>query len=88
MLLVLVRLVTISWNHSTFERCFAWITDQMERSEALSTNRLLLKKENAPMDTVLMEWGVPFTAMHLSALAGPKAAKTLLIMPDFSVVCR
>ncbi len=78
--LMLLRLSSIAWNHQTFERNFTWIKDQLEHSE---TNRFLMKKEKVPMDTVLMVWGVPFTAMHLSSLNSPKEAKTLLIMPDF-----
>ncbi len=62
---------------------FHWIEDETARSETLNTNRFLLKKENAPMDTVIMEWGVPFTAMHLSAMKNPQAARTLLILPGF-----
>jgi hypothetical protein len=49
----------------------------------LGTNRLLLKKNDAPMDTIIMEWGVPFTTMLLSSLNDPAQAKTLLILPDF-----
>lgn len=81
--LMVLRLATIAWNHQTFDRLFHWIETETERSEVLSTNRFLLKKENAPMDTVIMEWGVPFTAMHLSAMKNPQAARTLLILPDF-----
>ena len=81
--LILLRLTTIAWNHRTFDQLFTWIESQTAKSEQLGTNRFLMKKENAPMDTVIMEWGVPFTAMHLSALKNPKAAKTLLILPDF-----
>ncbi|MBI5917056.1 MAG: hypothetical protein HY842_16920 [Bacteroidetes bacterium] len=76
---LLLRLATIAWNHQTVGRQFAWIESKM----AKPGHHFLLKKENAPMDTVLMEWGVPFTAMHLSALHGPDSAKTLLILPDF-----
>ncbi len=82
-LLMFLRLASIAWNHQTFERNFTWIKDQLRHSETLQTNRFLIKKENVPLDTVLMEWGVPFTAMHLSSLNKPKASKTLLIMPDF-----
>lgn len=78
--LMLLRLGTIAGNHRTFERQFSWIEAQLKRS---GSHRFLMKKEVAPMDTVMMEWGVPFTAMHLSALASPDSAKTLLILPDF-----
>lgn len=76
-----LRLASIAWNHRSFHRQFSWIETQLERS---SSHRFLMKKEKVPMDTVLMEWGVPFTAMHLSALRSPDSAKTLLIMPDFN----
>jgi hypothetical protein len=81
--LMLLRLPAIAWNHRTFDRLFIWIETQTAKSEQLGTSRFLMKTANVPMDTVIMEWGVPFTAMHLSALDGPQAAKTLLILPDF-----
>jgi hypothetical protein len=80
---ILLRITTIASNHQTFRQLFSWIERQTGKAEALETNRLLLKTEAVPMDTVIMDWGVPFTAMHLSALRGSGAAKTLLILPDF-----
>ncbi len=76
---LLLRLATIAWNHRTVATQFAWIEQEMERPG----NRFLLPENQAPLDTVLMTWGVPFTAMHLSALENPDSAKTLLILPDF-----
>lgn len=81
--LIILRLSTIALNSQTFDNNFEWIKSQLNNSEKMRTNRFLIKKEMVPIDTVLMEWGVPFTAMHLSALNNPKNAKTLLIMPDF-----
>ena len=81
---MVLRIATITVNHQVFENNFNWIKKQLDKSEKLNTNRLLIKKEKAPLDTILMEWGVPFTAMHLSAIKQPKHAKTILIMPDFN----
>lgn len=82
-LLISIRLATISFNHQKFENNFNWIENKINYSEKNQSNRFLIKEEYIPTDTVLMEWGVPFTAMHLSSLENPKNAKTLLIMPDF-----
>lgn len=79
-----IRLGSISMNNKVFKNNFAWIEKQLDNSEKMGTNRFLMTHKNAPKDTVLMEWGVPFTAMHLSTLDNPNAAKTLLIMPDLS----
>ena len=81
--LICWRLITISANHQLFENNHIWIKQQFKKAEALNTNRLIIKSENTPQDTIIMEWGIPFTAMHLSALSGPKNAKTILIMQDF-----
>lgn len=77
--ILLLRLGTITWNHRTVAGQFAWIEEKMNRP----SNRFMLAENQAPLDTVLMTWGVPFTAMHLSALESPDSAKTLLILPDF-----
>lgn len=79
--LMLLRLGTITLNHSTFDRQFSWITTQFHQRPG--SHRLLIKSENVPMDSVLMEWGAPFSAMHITALAAPDSAKTILILPDF-----
>jgi|GEM_PF-840120 len=76
---LLLRIATIAWNHRTVAGQFAWIEQKINRPG----NRFLLPENQAPLDTVLMTWGVPFTAMHLSALESPDSAKTLLILPDF-----
>ncbi len=77
--LLLLRLATIAWNHRTVAGQYAWIKRHLERPG----NRFLLRENQAPLDTVLMTWGVPFTTMHLSALESPDSAETLLILPDF-----
>jgi hypothetical protein len=77
--LLLLRLATIAWNHRTVAGQYAWIEKQVDRPG----NRFLLPLEQVPMDTVLLDWGVPFTAMHLTALKSPDSAKTLLLLPDF-----
>ena len=82
-IVMLLRFTTIAWNSQTFDRLFSWIETQTDQSAKYGTNRFLLKKEHAPMDTVMMEWGIPFTSMHLSAIASPDSAKTLLVLPDF-----
>ena len=81
---IFLRLSVISLNHQVFKNNHIWIYNQFKKAEALNTNRLLIKSENAPQDTIIMEWGVPFTAMHLSALDKPTSAKTILIMPEFN----
>ncbi|MBI1227971.1 MAG: hypothetical protein GC192_22255 [Bacteroidetes bacterium] len=77
--ILLLRLATIAWNHRTVAGQFAWI----EKQVAHPGNRFLLPENQAPLDTVLMTWGVPFTTMHLTALESPDSAKTLLVLPDF-----
>jgi hypothetical protein len=79
MAIVVFRLATIAWNHRTVAGQYAWINKQLDRPG----DRFLLPLDKAPMDTVLLDWGVPFTAMHLTALESPDSAKTLLILPDF-----
>ena len=78
-----IRLVTIALGHQPFTRRQHWTLRQLGNAPHLHTNRLLLPSSSAPKDTVIMEWGIPFTAMHLTALQSPDSAKTLLILPDF-----
>lgn len=76
---LLLRLGSIAANQPTFAAQFHWIERQIDRPGS----RFLLPADQVPRDTVLMDWGIPFTAMHLSALHHPDSAKTLLVLPDF-----
>lgn len=78
-----LRLVTMALGHRPFTIQQNWTLRQLQNASELQTNRLLLPSASAPQDTVIMEWGIPFTAMHLSALESPDSAKTLLILPGF-----
>ena len=80
---VALRLFTIALGHQPFTLQQRWALRQLSQANRLHTNRLLMPSASAPADTVIMEWGIPFTTMHLTALENPDSAKTLLIMPDF-----
>lgn len=77
------RLGVIADGHRPFSGQFSWIEEKLSACHRLQTNRLLMYSQEVPADTVIMEWGVPFTAMHLSALDHPDSARTLLVLPDF-----
>jgi len=81
--IILLRLAVIAANHQTFENRLTWMQKQLAKASVFRTNRLLVKKENAPMDTLIMEWGVPYSTMLLSSLEHPDSAKTLFIDSDF-----
>ncbi|MEY3367310.1 MAG: hypothetical protein RI973_465 [Bacteroidota bacterium] len=85
LLVVASRLIVIADNRRTFSRQFSWIKARTEQLERAGENRMILGGEGIPMDSVIMEWGIPFTAMHLSSLEQPGASRTVLIMPDPAV---
>jgi hypothetical protein len=82
-IIIIFRLGVIAKNHQVFENKFTWIENKIEKNKALGTNRFLMKSADAPQDTLLMEWGTPFTAMHLTALDNPTDAATILVKPNF-----
>lgn len=82
-LIVTLRLVTIAQNHQTFEDRHNWCLSQLEATESLSTNRLWMHKKEAPMDTVIQEWVVPYETILLTALEHSDSVKTLFIIPDY-----
>lgn len=81
---LLVRIGTIYKNHEVFRNNFDWISSKMIEAESMHTNRVLINEEAVPKDTVLMNWGVPFTTMHLMAVEGAENAGTVLVMSDFN----
>ncbi len=80
--IIVLRLNVIANNANKFERRLAWYSDQLSQSQALQTNRLLLKKDQAPMKQVIMEWAAPFETLLLSSLESPDSAKTLYIFEN------
>ena len=79
--LVLVsRLWVIGKNHEPYEDRIQWITENVERnSQQLNTDKLLFEKSRAPVDLLLMTWGVPFESLIISATKDRDQARTLYI---------
>jgi hypothetical protein len=78
------RLFVIAENRETFVRLHDWIGQVLAAPQAAGSNRIFVASADAPADTLLMEWGVPFTTMHLTALEQPGAARTILVLPSLS----
>lgn len=75
------RLIAIGLHHRPFKARWQWIKNQLERGSEQS-DRYFIAKDQVPMDTLLMEWGVAYESLLLSAMEHPDSAKTLLILPD------
>lgn len=84
LLLAVFRLAVIAGNRPTIARQFDWIGLRLEQMEKKGVNRLAVGTEGLAMDSVVMEWGIPFTAMHLSSLVDPDSSRTVLVMAEFS----
>jgi hypothetical protein len=85
LLLVVGRLIIIADNHRTFSKHFSWIKARTGQLERAGAHRLILGAQGLPMDSIIMDWGIPFTAMHLSSLDGPTGSRTVLVLSDPSV---
>lgn len=79
--IIVLRLLTIALHHRPFTARVNWLATQMESAPS-TTNRYVLPLDQAPMDTLLMEWGVAYESLLLSAMEHPDSAKTILILPD------
>jgi hypothetical protein len=78
-----LRLAAIYRNHEPFTQRLEWLAGQLDKGAARhQSNRLWLSQAEAPMDTLLMTWGVAYETLLLSAMKYPDSAKTLVILPD------
>ncbi len=77
--LLALRLLSIACHHQPFEDRWRWVAQQLQSQPAGS--RFYLEEERAPMDTLLMSWGVPYESLVITA-AGEGPVKTLLVHPD------
>lgn len=80
-LLVALRLFLIGAHHAPFRERWQWIERQLQAQEGGS--RFYLKEGQAPMDTLLMSWGMPYESLIISKVRMGEA-KTLLVHPDLA----
>ena len=82
-IIIASRLIIIAQNHQTFENRIVWMEENLRKTTELTTNRLLLLQENAPMELLIQDWGIPYNTLLLTALENPDSAKTLFIHENF-----
>ena len=76
------RIITIALNHTFYQSRIKWVKVTLdENSSSLSSNKLLLDKKLAPNSILLMNWGLPFESLIISASEDINNAKTIYI-PD------
>ncbi|MCB0584370.1 MAG: hypothetical protein KDD06_03455 [Phaeodactylibacter sp.] len=79
--IVAIRLFSIALHHQPYEARWRWIARTLAQQPA-GYNRFYLSEQEAPMDTLIMTWGVPYESLVIS---GSESPKTLLIHPDLSL---
>lgn len=83
-----LRLFTIAWHHTPFEQRWRWVETTLAATPP-GENRFYLDEDQAPMDTLLMSWGIPYESLIISRCrTGSDQVKTLLIYPDTSRFAR
>lgn len=79
--LILLRLGTIAAHHQPFEARWRWVESAVAAPE--TGNRFYLIEDQAPMDTLLMSWGIPYESLLISnARTDGQNVRTLLIHPE------
>ncbi|MGK0363237.1 MAG: hypothetical protein ACI85O_000281 [Saprospiraceae bacterium] len=78
-IIMLIRLGTISMTHNKFESRHDWIRHELHTS---TSNRLIIKAEDAPQDIYIQDWSIPYESLLITALEGPTKAKSLLIATE------
>lgn len=78
------RLTAITLHHAPFEARRRWIEETMTEQSG-DGNRFFLTESQAPMDTLLMSWGLPYESLIIThCREGVGESKTLLVHPDFA----
>jgi len=80
--LLLLRLGSIAAHHAPFEARWRWIAKQMKAAPA-GQQDFYLTENKAPMDTLLMSWGLPYESLIVTRVR-QKTTRTLLIHPDMA----
>lgn len=81
--LVLFRLVVIAENRAPYTRRVEWLSEHLQewRNDSGAYN-FYLPQQKAPVDTLLMTWGIPYESLLLSSLPSPDSAATLVVLPE------
>jgi hypothetical protein len=79
--LVVLRLSTIALHHRPFTARIEWIRQTMEEGERQHppSSRFYLSASQAPMDTLLMPWGIPYESLLISTYDGKDPVQSLFI---------
>ena len=77
--ILLIRLSSIAYNHRPYTQRIEWITQQLQQAST-NSDKFYLDKKDAPMDLLLMEWGLPYESLIISNAQGHP--KTLFIHDD------
>lgn len=75
------RIGVIGLHHAPFKARYEWIARTLHEQPAAG-NRLFLPEAAAPMDTLLMSWGIPYESLLITAANDVDSVKTLLIHPN------
>lgn len=80
--ILMLRLTTIAIHHQPFKARWQWIESQLAAAPP-AANRWYLEENEAPMDTLLMSWAIPFESLIISQCSDKiPQVKTLLIQPE------
>lgn len=81
-LVVASRIVIIGAHHTPYTNRIEWIQAYLaQQPDASSQSKFLLEKSKAPQELLMMNWGLPFESLIISAVNGPEHSQTLYI-PD------
>jgi len=82
--LLLLRLGTIAAHHRPYTARIEWVRNTMEKGmeQHPEHSRFYLSANEAPMDTLLMSWGIPYESLLISAYDGKEPVSALFIHSD------
>jgi len=78
-IIVFISFFKILNTYGKFEFRHNWMLSQFENK---TTNRVIIKAENPYKNIYIQEWSVPYESLLITALDGPKSAKSLLIATE------
>jgi hypothetical protein len=77
--ILIIRLSSIAYNHRPYTQRVEWIAAQLDQA-ITDGDKFYLDKKEAPMDVLLMEWGLPYESLIISNIQGQP--QTLFIHSD------
>ncbi len=81
-LILISRMIDITLDHKKWTARLSWMENFLQKTESLPSKKIMMKDEQAPLDTLILTWGTGTESWLISTLKDRTESRSFLI--DYS----